>query len=50
MLQVYFRKNKLQSKNVQVVPTVNSDTSHSNMRGANQNLKLFSNSNDSNII
>ena len=30
--------------------TINSDTGHSNMRGANQNLKLFSNSNDSNII
>ena len=50
MLQVYFRKNKLQSKNVQVVPNINSNINHSNMRGANQNLKLFSNSNDGNII
>ena len=30
--------------------TINSNINHSNMRGANQNLKLFSNSNDSNII
>ena len=41
MLQVYFRKNKLQSKNVQVVPKYHSNINHSNMRGANQNLKLF---------
>ena len=30
-LQVYFRKNELQSKNIQTVPNIN----HSNMRGVN---------------
>ena len=50
MLQVYFRKNKLQSKNFRLYQNINSDVSHSNKRGANQNLKLFSNSNDGNII
>ena len=29
---------------------INLDINHSNMIGANQNLKLFSNSNDDNII
>ena len=40
MLQVYFRKKKLQSKNIQTVPNFNSNINHSNMRGVNQNLKL----------
>ena len=53
MLQVYFGKkikNKLQSKNIQTVPKYQFKYQSFNMRGVNQNLKLFSNSNNGNII
>ena len=50
MLQVYFRKNKLQSKNDQVVPKYQFKYQSFKHERANQNLKLFSNSNDGNII
>ena len=43
-------ENKLQSKNIQIVPKYQFKYQSVNMRGVYRNLKLFSNSNKGNII
>ena len=51
MLQVYFRKKmNYNLKMSRLYQNINSDISHSNKRGANQNLQLPLNSNNGNII